>query len=329
MVVGRSITDDFVTFRSEYPQWKACLPRTEEEWTYHQGGPPRDDPLIFLHGTSGTAGSFFYQTQELAAKGYRVLSVQYPGYSTPEEWCKGFDVFLDVIKVTSAHIFGAGLGGFLAQCFAARHTRRVRSLLLCNSFSTTGPFAEQAGSFASVVHYTPTPILRKIMHDSFPQTGPMEMCVKQATDWIAAQLNDVCGDDLAGRLSLNGTASTCGVVPMEHRLVTLLESNGETMVPDMLRRELRNRYSGARLSQLKATGDFPYVSHPDELTVFIEVHMRGVGVYVGRHLEQQEQATERGQAKLQGDDHDGDEGAKPRPVRRPWQNPFLDDPFFS
>ena len=34
---------------------------------------------------SGTAGAFFLQVRALARKGYRVLSVQYPAYGSPEE----------------------------------------------------------------------------------------------------------------------------------------------------------------------------------------------------------------------------------------------------
>lgn len=279
---SRTIGADFVDFQSEYPLYKAHQPQYEIEWAYYQAGPATTglEPIVFIHGTSGTAAAFFYQVQALAPKGYRVISAQYPAYDTPEDWCKGFDLFLDAIKCRAVHIFGAGLGGFLVQHFASRYGHRVKSLMLCNTFATTNPFAEKAGSLASMVHLTPTPLLRKVVLDAFPEGG-MELSAKQAIDWIALQVCDVNGNDLASRLSLNSTASSADTAAFDQARVTILESSGETMVPDELRRHLRNLYSGARVAMLKASGDFPYVSKPDEVTLFIEVHMRGAGVFVG------------------------------------------------
>lgn len=251
------------------------------EWLYYQAGAVSDpNPIVFLHGTSGTAGAFFYQVDKLGSKGYRVITAQYPHYSTVEDWVKGFDHFLDMVKVRAGHIFGAGLGGFLAQHFAAKKPHRVRSLLLCNAFASTRFFADNAGTMASMAYLTPTPLLRKMVLDSFPQEGYMELAEKQAIDWVAMAVSEeLSGDDLAGRLSLNCTASTVEDLRLDQARITLVESNGDTMVPEDVRRDLRRRYPEARVSQLKAAGDFPYLSSASEVTLFVEVHMRGVGVF--------------------------------------------------
>jgi len=277
---GCTIGEAFAKFQSEHALNKVVQPRTNLEWAYYQAGPASaaSEALLFIHGTSGTAAAFFYQVQALAEKGYRVLSAQYPAYDSPQEWCKGFDHFLDAVKFRSVHVFGAGLGGFLVQHFAAAYPHRLRSLLLCNAYATTNPFAEKAGPLTSVVHFSPTPLLRKVVLDMFPEGG-MELSAQQAINFIAHQVHGISGDDLASRLSLNSTASSVGPLRLEQGRITLMESNGETMVPDELRRQLRQLYPGARLAQLKAGGDFPYLSRPDEATLFVEVHMRGVGVY--------------------------------------------------
>jgi maspardin len=221
---------------------------------------------------------FFYQVQILSAKGYRVISAQYPSYNNPEDWSKGFDHFLDMMRCRSVHIFGAGLGGFLAQHFAGRYPHRVRSLMLCNAFASTRCFAEKAGALASVVHITPTPILRKVMLDSFPQ-APMTLQAKQALDFVASQVNEISGIDLAGRLSLNSTDSSAAQMSLEADKLTIIESSGETMVPEELRRDLQRRYASSRKAELKSGGDFPFLSRPEETAMFVEVHMRGVGVF--------------------------------------------------
>ncbi|CAE7246707.1 spg21 [Symbiodinium necroappetens] len=51
------------------------------------------------------------------------------------------------------------------------------------------------------------------------------------------------------------------------------------MVPEELRRQLKLLYKGASFAELKSRGDFPYLSRPDEVTLFVEVHMRRFGAF--------------------------------------------------
>jgi len=325
----RSISADFVLFQSVYPLLKVHLPRTDKDWAYYQGGPAGDEnPIVFLHNTSTTAGCFFYQVDALASKGYRVLSAQYPAYSAPEDWCKGFDHFLDATKCRQAHIFGAGLGGFLAQHFAARYPHRVRSLVLLNSFTSTTPFAQQAGALASFVGIVPSPFLRKVVLEAFPQTG-MELSVKQAIDWVAQQVNNLSGADLASRLSLNCTACSVSNVPLDQSQITIMQSNGETMVPEELTRELRHQYPLARVAQLKSGGDFPYLSRPEDVTLFIEVHMRGLGAWAqtASGMSDVSDISEENANLMVSAVPDNTDLAlnAPKPRRSAWRNPFEDD----
>ena len=49
-------------------------------WTIYDGGPKTvRTPLICLPPVSGTADTFFQQVLGLSAKGYRVISLSYPG----------------------------------------------------------------------------------------------------------------------------------------------------------------------------------------------------------------------------------------------------------
>ncbi|CAE7514058.1 spg21 [Symbiodinium natans] len=255
-------------------------PHSQLEWSYYQAGPANDtNPLVFLHGTSSTAAAFFYQVMSLSDKGYCVVSAQYPAYAGPDEWCKGFDLFLDSLRYRAVHLVGAGLGGFLAQHFACKHRSRVRSLVLCNSFASTHAFAMRAGTWGSLISLMPTAFLRQAMQDTLPQAGFMEMRAKQAVDWVGQQLNDLSGDDLASRLNLNVNGNQVGPLHFENHEVTVLESSGDTMVPEELRQQLKILYKGASFAELKSRGDFPYLSRPDEVTLFVEVHMRRFGAF--------------------------------------------------
>ncbi|CAK9094892.1 unnamed protein product [Durusdinium trenchii] len=235
-----SIASDFGAFRSACPLKKFAQPHSQLEWSYFQAGPVGDaNTIVFLHGTSSTAAAFFYQVTSLSEKGYHVVSVQYPAFSNPLDWCKGFDRFLDEIKCRAVHVVGAGLGGFLAQHFASKYAVRVKSLVLCNSFASTYAFESRAGTWGSLIPVMPATFLRQAMQDTLPQGGFMELSAKQAIDWVGQQMNDLSGDDLASRLSLNCSGSHVEPLQLENSKITILESNGETMVPDELRRQLK------------------------------------------------------------------------------------------
>lgn len=101
-----------------------------------------------------------------------LLQLQYPVYWDLLEFCDGFKKLLDHLQLDKVcpvflylptseshilqsrksmltlvlfdqvHLFGASLGGFLAQKFAevTHKSPRVHSLILCNSFSDTSIF---------------------------------------------------------------------------------------------------------------------------------------------------------------------------------------------
>eukprot|EP00913_Durusdinium_trenchii_P032780 g30686.t1 len=212
----------------------------------------------------------------------QVVSVQYPAFSNPLDWCKGFDRFLDEIKCRAVHVVGAGLGGFLAQHFASKYAVRVKSLVLCNSFASTYAFESRAGTWGSLIPVMPATFLRQAMQDTLPQGGFMELSAKQAIDWVGQQMNDLSGDDLASRLSLNCSGS-------------------HTMVPDELRRQLKLMYQGACFAELKSRGipeDLPASQREEDVFVphvdvpvrrevwknpFEEIAMNAQGLGAGYH----------------------------------------------
>lgn len=77
-----------------------------------------------------------------------MFQAESPPYWNVEEWCEGFRNLLTHLDLEKVHLFGAALGGFLAQKFAefTRPCPRVASLVLCNTFTDTAvfKFADQA-----------------------------------------------------------------------------------------------------------------------------------------------------------------------------------------
>jgi hypothetical protein len=57
--------------------------------------------MRFFLGASGTAECFYMQIMSLCPKGYRLIAVQYPAYSTFDRFIRGFDRFIDHIGASN------------------------------------------------------------------------------------------------------------------------------------------------------------------------------------------------------------------------------------
>nr|CAN75130.1 hypothetical protein VITISV_005114 [Vitis vinifera] len=134
-----SAPGDYIHFKSQVPLHK--IPIGTKQWRYYDFGPKVVPPLICLPGTAGTADVYYKQIMSLSIKGYRVISVDIPRVWNHHEWIQAFEKFLDAIDVHHIHLYGTSLGGFLAQLFAQHRPRRVRSLILSNSFLETRSFS--------------------------------------------------------------------------------------------------------------------------------------------------------------------------------------------
>uniref|UniRef100_A0A8C3VXI4 Maspardin n=1 Tax=Catagonus wagneri TaxID=51154 RepID=A0A8C3VXI4_9CETA len=172
-------------------------------WSLYDAGPRNIRcPLIFLPPVSGTADVFFRQILALTGWGYRVIALQYPVYWDHLEFCDGFRKLLDHLQLDKVHLFGASLGGFLAQKFAeyTHKSPRVQSLILCNAFSDTSIFNQTwtANSFWLM----PSFMLKKIVLGNF-SSGPVDPMMADAIDFMVDRLESLGQSELASRLTLN------------------------------------------------------------------------------------------------------------------------------
>lgn len=322
-----SFTQDYQDFKANCPLLRYVDPRNDEfVWEYHQlGSSSMKEACVFLHGLAGGAAVFFHQLNDIAAKGYRVISVQFPGYHRVTDWVKGFDRFLDEIGLNRAHIFGADLGGYLAQHFAAARPARVRSLMLSNSYIDTDYFADSMVLPVMGVHMLallPHFVLKKLLLDMLPEVYS-EMIVKQACDFMACTLDDLSATDLAARLTLLYTETRVPKLLIPNESVLILDVSDATVLPKPIRDQIRDKYPGAKLSVLKGGGDFPFLSRAAETAVHILVHMRSCGDW-GKdgapvHTPKEEPATDDSEVV------EVDDLRELREERKNWVNPFEQD----
>ncbi|XP_073133061.1 uncharacterized protein [Henckelia pumila] len=269
-----SAPGDYIYFKSQVPLHK--IPIGAKQWRYYDFGPKVVPPLICLPGTAGTADVYYKQIMSLSMKGYRVISVDIPRVWNHHEWILAFEKFLDVINVHHIHLYGTSLGGFLAQLFAQHRPRRVRSLVLSNTFLETSSFSA-AMPWAPLVGWTPSFLLKRYVLTGI-RDGPHEPFIADSVDFIVAQVETLSRDDLASRLSLTADAASVGPLLLSDSLITIMDTNDFCAIPVQLKDQVTERYPGARQAYLKSGGDFPFLSRPDEVNLHLQLHLRRVGV---------------------------------------------------
>ncbi|XP_050971974.1 maspardin isoform X2 [Labeo rohita] len=233
------VSPDYNWFRSTVPLKRIIVDDDDSKvWSLYDAGPKNIRcPIIFLPPVSGTAEVFFQQVLALSGWGYRVISLQYPVYWDLLEFCDGFRKLLDHLQLDKVHLFGASLGGFLAQKFAevTHKSPRVHSLILCNSFSDTSIFNQTwtANSFWLM----PAFMLKKIVLGNFAK-GPVDPKMADAIDFMVDRVFD------------------------------------QSALSHEAKEEMYKLYPNARRAHLKTGGNFPYLCRSAEVNLYIQIHLR-------------------------------------------------------
>ncbi|CAH2984506.1 unnamed protein product [Chilo suppressalis] len=145
-------------------------------------------PLICLPPVSGTADIFFQQVMGLASRGVRVISAEPPPYWNLKEWCDGFKRLIDYLELDKVHLFGASLGGFIAQIFAeyTRNCPKVASLVLCNSFTDTSVFEYNDSS--ALFWLLPSLVLKRMLMGNFT-TDKVDRRIAESIDFMVERVS--------------------------------------------------------------------------------------------------------------------------------------------
>ncbi|XP_055821356.1 uncharacterized protein LOC129889910 [Solanum dulcamara] len=265
---------DYIYFKSQVPLHK--IPIGSKQWRYYDFGPKVVPPLICLPGIAGTADVYYKQIMSLSMKGYRIISVDIPRAWNNHEWIQAFEKFLDAIDVHHIHLYGTALGGFLAQLFAQHRPRRVRSLVLSNTFVETTNFSASM-PWAPIVGWAPSFILKRHVLSGI-RDSPQEPFIADSVDFVVSQVETLSREDLASRLTLTADAASVGPLLLPDSSITLMDTNDYCAIPQSLKDQVCERYPGARRAYLKSGGDFPFLSRPDEVNLHLQLHLRHVGV---------------------------------------------------
>ena len=109
------------------------------------------EPLLLIMGLSYPS-YMWHRSRPVFAKSYRTIALDNRGVGQSDVPPGAYSIalmasdaaaVLDAAGIESAHVFGASMGGMIAQEFALQYPHRVRSLIL-GSTAAGGPHAVQA-----------------------------------------------------------------------------------------------------------------------------------------------------------------------------------------
>ncbi|AFZ80928.1 hypothetical protein BEWA_003360 [Theileria equi strain WA] len=126
-------------------------------------------------------------------------------------------------------------------------------------------------------------ILKNIFIDSYicPLEGAetkLELREQHAREFMASELDHLSAADLGSRVSLQltgevVTGAITSLFPQNRMLI--IETFNNTN-PDQLNDDIRHMYPYAKIATMKSGGDFPYLTRPDELFIFVQVFLNNL-----------------------------------------------------
>lgn len=264
---------EYLSFRSSIPLRKIVVDSSLKDWQIYDCGPKSIKcPLICLPPVSGTADVFFKQALALSAKGVRVITAVAPVLWTVNDWCESFRKLLDTLELDKVHIFGASLGGYLAQKFA-EHTYicpRVASLALCNTFTDTSVFNNHTS--ASLFWMMPSLALKHMIMGNF-SCERVDSDIIESIDFMVDRFETLKQSELASRLTLNCSRGYVEAHKLHELPVTIIDVFDKSALCNNVMEELYKCYPQARLAHLKSGGNFPYLSRSADVNLYLQIHL--------------------------------------------------------
>ncbi|KAF6983248.1 hypothetical protein CFC21_001479, partial [Triticum aestivum] len=127
------------------------------------------------------------------------------------------------------------------------------------------------------VSWTPSFLLKRYLLTGI-RDGPHEPFIADSVDFVVGQVETLSREDLSSRLILNVNVASVGSLSLPDSFITIMDTNDYSAVPQQLKDQVNERYPSAKRAVLRTGGDFPFLSRPDEVNLYLQLHLRRVGV---------------------------------------------------
>ncbi len=255
------------------------------------------EPLVLIAGTAFDLSFWDDVLPEL--RGFRVLRVDNRGAGLSEAPDEAFSIecmaddvvaVMDAEGMPSAHVYGASMGGMIAQELAIRHPERVLSLVLGSTWAGGLPLSR-------AVRALPLLMSRKGPEDLIRATAPfLSATPMPATDdrfpghELAPRNKPVLKRQLAAQLRYSSLRRLHTI----RQPTLIMHGEKDRLVSPLNARRMARRIPGARLRLIVGAGHLHHHDRPRESRdVLLDFLMEAAG----RLLDQDELQLKHGQAE--------------------------------
>ncbi len=238
------------------------------------GSSPDNVPLIFLHGVGSDKSVWKFQLRELS-KNRRVIAFDYAGYGEsdlPEKALTQRGVAryilsaMDALNIETAHVAGLSMGGVIALEMFAQSPRRVKSLVLANSFACHPKGAELAERSRKFLETNSMRDFAEMRVDFLlaPQTS------KEIRNEVVEMMSRIDKRTYAWASAAVWTADYLDLLPTIDVPTLVIGGELDQPTPPELSKQLAANIPSAKLEIIKTAGHLSNLDKPEVFNRLIE-----------------------------------------------------------
>ena len=265
--------DRLRAFQRRYPEESVSLEKLT--WTYRRTrgvGPA----LLLLPGAQGT-GDMFYETALALGDHLDLVTVTYPASLDSEAVADGLALLMGHLAMERANLLGSSLGGYLAQLFAVRHSHRIETLFIANSFCDAGPFQAAMPSASEFTALSAETVMKGLL-DKMATAGepePAHRCLKDVVQALVGPVQSA--ETLKARLLAVLTCKPVPPLPLADSRVVLIECDDDPVILPSMRASLRERHLAAEQHTISGGGHYPGILRSQEYAAILAIRLSCAG----------------------------------------------------
>jgi 3-oxoadipate enol-lactonase len=238
-------------------------------------------PMVMIHGAQGDQTMFAGLAATFRAR-FKVLTFDQRGSGlsdkpdmpyTMEMLADDAAALMDRLGIADAHIIGVSMGGMIAQEFALRHARRVRSLVL-GCTTPGGPKSIRATGLATSA-YSTREMSAEERGRALAEAAFSKGYIASHPEMISAMVElrrqrpiDPVG--FARRMEALQTFDTYDRLPQIKCPTLVITGKDDALIPCENSRLIASRIAGARLRIIEPAGHCFWLEQPEESREAIE-----------------------------------------------------------
>jgi len=238
-------------------------------FSYTEAG--QGETIILIPGTLGDE-YLFEKIQQALADHFRVLVFDHLDLVSLHEVVHTFhQIFTEILGLSSFHVGGTSVGGWIAQHYTMTYPDMVQSLIIGNSFSDNTHLRHQSLRIYKISRFIPWFIFRRVFEKNI-RTSLVDYD-PQITRYFIQSLHDMGKTTLRRRLWWSLTPlpelNLDGQIPK-----LIIYTKDDSVVSYDITQELIAHYPEAEVAEIETGNHYPYQTNPsayiDTLSSFFD-----------------------------------------------------------